>query len=148
MDIVKQAISEIRNVRNLKQISPKEPLPLQVKVNSELAYEKYFPIISKLANISSTAFVNEKVSGAATFMAGKDEFFIQLENTIDAEAERERLQKEIDYLKGFLKSVDAKLSNERFVQNAKAEVVENERRKKDDALSKISILEDSLKSLR
>jgi valyl-tRNA synthetase len=80
-------------------------------------------------------------------MAGKDEFFISLENNIDVDSERDRLGKEIDYQNGFLRSVEAKLSNERFIQNAKEEVVENERRKKEDALSKLKILEAALKSL-
>ncbi len=147
VEIIKQVVSEIRNIRNIKQISPKDALTLDIKVNTSLNYPEYLNIISKLANISESRFVNEAVAGAATFMAGKDEFFIQLENNIDAEAERERLEKEIDYLRGFLKSVDAKLSNERFVQNAKTEVVENERRKQEDALSKIQILEGSLQAL-
>ncbi len=147
IDAIKQVVSEIRNIRNIKQISPKEALPLEIKVNSGIGYDQYLTIISKLANINKTGFVNDKVSGAASFIAGKDEFFIQLANNVDAEAERERLEKEIDYLKGFLKSVEAKLSNDRFVQNAKADIVDNERRKKDDALSKIKILEDSLGSL-
>ena len=80
-------------------------------------------------------------------MAGKDEFFISLGNTIDVDLERDRLEKEIDYQNGFLRSVEAKLSNERFIQNAKEDVVENERRKKEDALSKLKILEAALKSL-
>lgn len=147
-DIVKQLISEIRNIRNTKQISPKEALGLSVKVNSTLNYKDYTNIIHKLANISEVNFVEEPIPGAGTFMAGKDEFFVPLENNIDAEAERERISKEIEYLQGFLKSVEAKLSNERFIQNAKAEVVDNERRKKEDALSKIAILEAGLKTLQ
>lgn len=146
-DIIKQVISEIRNIRNTKQISPKETLTLSVKVNSTLAYKDYVNIINKLANISEVNFVDEPIPGAGAFMAGKDEFFVPLENNIDAGAERERISKEIEYLQGFLKSVEAKLSNERFVQNAKTEVVENERRKKDDAVSKIAILEAGLKLL-
>lgn len=146
-DIVKQVISEIRNIRNTKQISPKEALNLAVKVNSELAYKEYVTIISKLANITEVNFVEEPIPGAGAFMAGKDEFFVPLDNNIDVQAERERILKEIEYLQGFLNSVEAKLSNERFVQNAKAEIVENEKRKKEDALSKIAILEAGLKSL-
>lgn len=146
-DIIKQVISEIRNIRNTKQISPKETLTLSVKVNSTLAYKDYVNIINKLANISEVNLVDEPIPGAGAFMAGKDEFFVPLENNIDAGAERERISKEIEYLQGFLKSVEAKLSNERFVQNAKTEVVENERRKKDDAVSKIAILEAGLKLL-
>ncbi len=147
IDLVKLVVSEIRNVRNAKQISPKESLPLSIRVNSSVKYNDYLSIIFKLANISSAQFVKEPVSGANTFMAGKDEFFISLENTIDVDLERDRLEKEIDYQNGFLRSVEAKLSNERFIQNAKEDVVENERRKKEDALSKLKILEAALKSL-
>jgi valyl-tRNA synthetase len=147
INLVKLVVSEIRNIRNAKQISPKEALPLSIRVNSSIKYDDYLSIIFKLANISSSQFVNEPVSGANTFMAGKDEFFISLENTIDVDSERDRLEKEIDYQNGFLSSVDAKLSNERFIQNAKEEVVENERRKKEDALSKLKILEAALESL-
>lgn len=145
--IIKQVVSEIRNIRNMKQISPKEALVLDIKTNSPIDYKKYLNIVSKLANIEKAGFVTEKVSGAASFIAGTDEFFVPLANNIDAGAEKERLEKEIDYLKGFLKSVEAKLSNERFVQNAKADIVDIERRKKEDALSKIRILENGLADL-
>lgn len=148
VEVIKQVISEIRNIRNTKQISPREALPLDIKVNTSINYTEYLNIIYKLANISESKFVTEPVAGAATFMAGKDEFFISLANNIDVVAEKERLEKEIDYLNGFLRSVDAKLSNERFVQNAKLEVIENERRKKNDALSKIKILEAGLRALQ
>ena len=104
-------------------------------------------MIGKLANISGVNFVNEKIQGASVFMAGTDEFFVSLADNIDVNAERERLLKEIEYLQGFLRSVESKLLNERFVQNAKPEVVENERRKQEDAQSKIRILEDSLQTL-
>jgi valyl-tRNA synthetase len=147
IEIIKQVISEVRNIRNIKQISPKEALPLDIKINSSIDYKVYLNMIAKLANISETSFVTDKVAGASVFMAGTDEFFVSLADNIDADAERERLEKEIEYLKGFLKSVDAKLSNERFVQNAKPEVVDNERKKLEDAQSKIRILEDSLQAL-
>ncbi|WP_411274420.1 valine--tRNA ligase [Daejeonella sp.] len=147
VQIIKQAVSEIRNIRNIKQISPKESLTLAIKANSTIEYKNYLNIISKLGNIGDLGMVDEKVSGAASFIAGTDEFFVPLADSLDLDAEKERLEKELDYLKGFLKSVEAKLSNERFVQNANATVVENERRKKDDALSKIKILDDSLAGL-
>lgn len=143
-EVVKELISEVRNVRNTRQISPKEALPLSIKVNTTLNYEKWTTIIFKLANISEIELVNEKIAGAANFMVGKDEFFIILNENVDLEAERERLQKELAYLQGFLKSVDAKLSNERFVQNAKPEIIANERNKKADAESKINIITESL----
>ncbi|MXV15008.1 valine--tRNA ligase [Hufsiella ginkgonis] len=142
---VKQLISEIRNLRNSKQLSPKEALPLTVKSGSDTDYQVYKDIIVKLANVSEVAISEEKVTGAASFLVGRDEFFVSIPTgLIDAESERERITKEIGYLRGFLKSVDAKLSNERFVANAKPEVVENERNKKADAEAKIRILEENV----
>jgi len=147
VEILKQVVAEIRNVRNTKQISPKDALPLSLKVNSGLDYSKWLNIIGKLTNVDAFDFVTEKVSGAANFMVGNDEFFIQLNETIDVEAEKERLNADLVYLQGFLKSVDAKLSNERFVQNAKPEIIQNERNKKADAEGKIKIIQESLGEL-
>lgn len=146
-ELVKDVISEVRNVRNTRQISPKEALPLSVKVNSSLVYENWADVIFKLANVSELELVNDKIAGAANFMVGNDEFFILLNENIDLEAEKERLTKELEYLQGFLKSVDAKLSNERFVQNAKPEIIANERNKKADAESKINSITESLNAL-
>ncbi|KQM77242.1 valine--tRNA ligase [Pedobacter sp. Leaf216] len=143
-EVIKTVVAEIRNVRNQKQISPKEALPLNIKVNSDLDYEKWLNIVFKLANVSEAEIVNDKIVGATAFMAGKDEFFIPLTESIDVEAERERLNADLIYLQGFLKSVDSKLSNERFVQNAKPEIIANERNKKADAEAKIKIIEESL----
>jgi valyl-tRNA synthetase len=84
---------------------------------------------------------------AITVVVGKDKFYIKSQAPVDTAAQREQLQKEVDYLKGFLLSVEKKLSNERFVQNAKPEVVEIERRKKADAEEKIKGLEESLEAL-
>jgi valyl-tRNA synthetase len=101
-----------------------------------------------LANINQVEFVNDKIPGAVNFMVGNDEFFIHLNEAIDIDAEIERLNGELVYLQGFLKSVDAKLSNERFVQNAKPEIIQNERNKKADAESKINTIEESLAALK
>ena len=147
VEAIKQTVSEVRNIRNSKQISPKEALPLAVKINSDIVYADYFGIINKLANIAEVTIVNDKLEGATNFIIGRDEFFVTLAGNIDVEAERERITKELVYLNGFLKSVNAKLSNERFVQNAKAEVIANEKNKKADAEAKIEILENNLKSL-
>ena len=118
-----------------------------MKVNSDIPYANYLNMVTKLANVKEVTFVRDKPLGSTAFMVGTDEFFMTLHETLDVDAERERLTKEIDYLQGFLKSVDAKLSNERFVKNAKAEVVDIERRKKEDAEAKIKMLEDSLSVL-
>ena len=143
-EVIKTVIAEIRNVRNQKQISPKEALPLSLKVNSDIDYEKWLNIVFKLANVSEAEIVSDKIVGATAFMAGKDEFFIPLSENIDVDAERIRLNADLVYLQGFLKSVDAKLGNERFVQNAKPEIIDNERNKKADAEAKIKIIEESL----
>ena len=145
-EIVQQIISEIRSIRNTKGISPKVALPLAISTSS-IDFTKYEQSIVKLANVADFSLVNEKVQGAVSFLAGKTECFVSLENNIDVEAEKDRISKEIHYLKGFLVGVEKKLSNERFVQNAKPEIVENEKNKKSDAETKIKILEDSLSSL-
>lgn len=147
IEITKQVTTEIRNTRNSKQISPKEALNLSVISNSGINYSKYKAIICKLGNIAEFDMVNEKVSGAVSFMVSKDEFYIPLANNIDPVAESERLNKEKEYLNGFLKSVEAKLSNERFMKNAKPEVIEIELKKKADAEAKLKILHDNLTSL-
>lgn len=147
MDVVQQVIAQVRNIRNSKGLSPKETLPLAVKVNSAINYQQYSVIIKHIANITELGFVNETIAGAANFVAGTDEFFVTLNIEIDVKAEKERLEKEREYLTGFLRSVDAKLANERFVSNAKPEVVENERKKKADAEAKLKIVEENLKGL-
>lgn len=147
VEVIKTLVAEIRNVRNTKQISPKEALPLAIKVNSAIDYEKWLNIVFKLANISQVELVNDKIAGAVSFMVGNDEFFIHLNEDVDIDAERERLNTELDYLNGFLKSVNAKLGNERFVQNAKPEIIQNERNKQADAEGKIKIIEESLAAL-
>ena len=144
---VKQLVTEVRNVRNSKQISPKDKLPLAIKTNSGIDYPLFEAIITKLANLEAVEYTGVKINGANAFLVGTDEFFIALADNIDVDAERERLLAELEYLQGFLKSVNAKLQNERFVQNAKPEIVENEQKKKADAETKIAIIEDSLSAL-
>ncbi|OKS85314.1 valine--tRNA ligase [Mucilaginibacter polytrichastri] len=147
VEAVKQIISGIRNIRNSKQISPKEVLQLSLKANSAVNYTAYLPMVIKLGNIGTIDFVNEQVSGAASFMVLTDEFYIPLAENIDPVAETERLQKEMEYLNGFLKSVNAKLGNERFMQNAKPDIIENEQKKRADAEAKLKLIQDSLTAL-
>ena len=147
VELVKQIIAQVRNIRQNKQISPKETLKLLAKSNSGVDYNTYKYIIVKLANLSELSFVNEKVSDAVSFLVSTDEFFIPLEQTVDVEAEKERLEKEKIYLEGFLKSVDAKLSNERFMANAKPDIIENELKKKADAEAKLKIANENLSGL-
>jgi valyl-tRNA synthetase len=147
IDFVKQIVTEIRNIRNKKQIPQKEPLTLSIKVNSGLNYHSYKSIISKAANIEKIEIINEKLTGATAFLVSTDEFFLPLNETIDIASELERLQKEKDYLLGFLKSTDAKLKNEKFMSNARPEIIANELKKKADAEAKLAIVNSSLLSL-
>jgi valyl-tRNA synthetase len=137
----------VRNIRNNKQISPKETLTLAVKANSGIDYKKYEPIIAKLGNISTLDLFAGKVSGAVNFMVSTDEFYVPLTETLDPLAESIRLQKEKEYLTGFLKSVDAKLGNERFMSNAKPDIIEVELKKKADTEAKLKILDENLSAL-
>jgi valyl-tRNA synthetase len=147
IDIVKQVITDIRNVRNTKQISPKETLSLSVKINSGINYAQYQSIIAKMGNISEFNIVSDKIDGATNFMVYKDEFYVPLNENVDPRAEKEKLIKEKEYLEGFLRSVEAKLSNERFMKNAKPEIIENELKKKADAEAKLKIVNDKLSGL-
>ncbi|SHN12721.1 valine--tRNA ligase [Mucilaginibacter sp. OK098] len=147
VEIVKQIITQVRNIRNAKQISPKEKLELSVKANSGVAYKNYELIITKLGNISAFDFVADKVPQAAGFMVSTDEFYVPLNESIDPVAECAKLQKEKEYLIGFLKGVNSKLGNERFMSNAKPDIIEVELKKKADAEAKLKILEENLSAL-
>jgi valyl-tRNA synthetase len=147
VELIKLIITQIRNIRNNKKLSPKESLPLSVKENSAVPYKTYEQIIKKLGNISTLDVVNEAVNGAVSFLVTTDEFFVPLNESVDPAAEAIRLQKEKDYLTGFLKSVNSKLGNERFMANAKPDVIEVELKKKADAEAKLKILDDNLAAL-
>ena len=144
---IKQVVTQIRNVRNSKQISPKETLQLAAKPSGNINYSTYGSIISKLGNVTELTTVEDKITGAISFMVGTDEFFIPMEETIDPAVECERLKKEKEYLDGFLRSVNAKLSNERFMSNAKPDIIDNELKKKADAEAKLKIIEENLTAL-
>lgn len=145
-DIVAEVVSSIRNFRKQKQIPNKEQLSLLVKENKKLC-RNMDAIICKLGNVDSIEYVSEKPSGAYSFMVKANEYFVPLSDSINVEAEIEKLQKELDYTKGFLKSVEAKLSNEKFVQNAPQALVDKERKKQADAKAKIEILADKITAI-
>lgn len=141
-----EVITQIRNIRTQKKIAPKEQLTLFVRVTSAEAI--VLPaILKKLANLSEIGVVQENLAGAVPFVAGTTEYFVPMDGKMDVEAERERLSKELEYNKGFLQSVAKKLANERFVQNAKPEVIALERQKQQDAETKIKAIEEQLQSL-
>jgi valyl-tRNA synthetase len=142
-----EIITEIRNFRNSKGISPKESMTLFVKTGEQILVKSFWPIIKKLSNLSEVAMTTEKIQSAAGFVVKSTEFFIPLEGKIDTEKERELLLKELAYQKGFLAAVEKKLSNEKFVASAPEKVIEMERKKKEDAEAKILSFETALKNM-
>ena len=147
-EIIFEVISKVREIRSSKGLSPKIELPLFVKTATPDRFTPLQGIIQKLANTSALTVVTEEVDGATAFVVKADKFFVELAEEIDVEAEIERLMSEIAYQQGFLKAVDAKLANEKFVQHAKPDVVERERQKKADAESKIQSLQEALNQLK
>jgi valyl-tRNA synthetase len=144
---VKETISAIRTVRKNREISKKEKLNLLIRSGKDNLSAEFLPVISKLCNLSEIKFVALKQEGAASFMVGTSEYFIPLGGNLDVEAEIAKIKEEVEYQRGFLGSVMKKLDNERFVNNAPASVLELERKKKNDAESKIKSLEEAIKSL-
>lgn len=143
-EVTKEIISRIRNFRSEKGLSPKESLTLIVKSSDIL---ENIATIKKLANISQIKNQLNENEPSYTFLVGKLEFAIPFTQTIDTEAEKAKILEDIAYLEGFLKSVNAKLSNEKFVNGAPQKVVEMERKKQSDTLEKLTILKESLKKL-
>ena len=145
IEYAKEVIAGVRGVRASKNIPQKDTLSLKVLAAQTPAQES---VILKLANLDSITVSAEKDPAAASFMVGTTEFNVPLTQNIDVKAEIERLEKELDYLRGFLASVMKKLSNERFVNNAPANVVEVERQKQADAETKIKNIEQTLAALK
>jgi valyl-tRNA synthetase len=141
-----QTVSEVRNLRSARGISPRQPLTLYVKTEDALP-GAFVPVICKLANLSGIHPGRPHEKTAVTLLVNTTEFSIPLEGQINIEAERETLLKELNYQRGFLESVNKKLSNERFVAGAPPAVVENERKKKADAEARIKALEEQLSRL-
>ena len=142
---VKEIISGVRNVRNEKNIAQKEPLHLMVKGSYD---NEFNGCITKMANLTSIKDTDTKIDGAVTFMVKSAEFYIELGDLVNVEEELQKLNEELEYNKGFLSSVMKKLNNERFVQGAPEKVVNIERQKRDDAETKIKVLEERIASLK
>lgn len=142
-EITAELISGVRNYRQTKGISPREAVEVYTNA-SEFANEA---VVRKLANVSEIHFGQKTDKPSFTFLVGATEVSIPLSENLDLGEEKAKTEEELKYLKGFLISVDKKLSNEKFVANAKPEIVEVERKKQKDALDKIAILEEKLKSL-
>ena len=142
----KKLISEIRSIRKNKNISFKEQLELKVIAASDSS-RRYDQVVLKLTNLKHIEYVSQKVENSLSFVLGANEYFIPFEEEVDLDVEKAKLKEEIDYQEGFLNSVEKKLSNSRFVDNAPKEVVAIEKKKQADAQAKIEVLKKQLASL-
>jgi valyl-tRNA synthetase len=144
---IKEVVSAVRTVRKSKEIPLKEQVGLLI-LSAEKDYDhELLPVVAKLCNVSEIKFVSEKQEGATSFLVGTTEYFIPLAGKIDVEGELAKIREDIEYNRGFLVNVMKKLENERFINNAPANVLDLERKKKSDAESKIKSLEERMKEL-
>ncbi|MFT5904055.1 MAG: valyl-tRNA synthetase, partial [Flammeovirgaceae bacterium] len=141
-----EVITSVRNIRKQNNIPNKEKLKLEVRGEEEREKE-FHCLIEKLCNLESIEKVSELPAQAFTFVMGGAEYGVPFEGAVDAAEQAEKIKEELNYTKGFLKTVQKKLSNERFVSAAPEQVVANERKKEADAAAKIAVLEDQLKGM-
>jgi len=146
-EVASEVISGIRTIRKKKNISFKETIDLSV-INNDKVSTQFDAVIKKLGNISEYNYISEKIEGALTFRVKSNEYFIPISGVINVEEEIVKLTEELKYTEGFLKSVQGKLKNERFVNSAPEKVVAIEKQKEADALSKIETIKSSLASLK
>ena len=143
-ETTKQIIAGVRTVRLQKNIPNRDTLTLQIVGAHDNTNDC---VITKLTNLSQIDIVTEKDANSITFLVGTTEYAVPLGNNIDVEAELAKLNEDLKYMQGFLRTVMGKLSNERFVNNAPAQVVELERKKQADAESKIKSIEERIAAL-
>jgi valyl-tRNA synthetase len=145
--VLQNAITSIREARAKNNIKPKDPITLHLQTQDKDLYLEVKDILLKQVNATDLRIVNESVPGSLAVVVGRDTFHVESMVEIDSDSQRLTLEKDLQHLKGFLDSVNKKLSNERFVSNAKPEVVALEKRKKEDAEARIRAIEESLANL-
>lgn len=145
---LKEIITAIRDARNKHNIKPKDIIELFIETENEGSYGAIKNILCKQANAKSLYFSSQPENSSVTIVSGKEKIYLVANTEVDVNAQRGKLMKDLTYLKGFLNTIEKKLSNDRFVQNAKEEVIELERRKKSDTEAKILAIEESLSSLQ
>jgi valyl-tRNA synthetase len=144
---LKEIITAIRDARNKNQLKPKESIKLHIQTETNENYRDIQQILMKQVNAETIQFTSNQPANSITVVVQKDKFYLETTTQLDTGSQKDQLLKDLEYLKGFLVSVEKKLNNERFVQNAKPEVIETERKKKADAEEKIKVIEESLASL-
>jgi valyl-tRNA synthetase len=145
--LLKEVITAIRDARSKAQLKPRDSIQLHILAENEAVYRPIIHILGKQVNAGSVSFTKTNVPGTITVVVQKDKFFLETDAALDKGSQREQLEKDLEYLKGFLISVDRKLGNAKFVNNAKPEVVDMERKKKADAEARIRVIEESLGTL-
>ena len=145
-NILKEIITAIRDTRNKNQIKPKEKIKLHILTEHRQQYSLIEEILAKQAN-ADIFYTHDNIENCLSVLINKDKFFLETEQAVNSSVQKDQLLKDLQYLKGFLTSVDKKLSNQKFVQNAKSDVIELERKKKADAETKIKIIEESLSTI-
>ena len=145
--LLKDVITSIRDTRNKQQLKPKETIVLFIETENAAVYDGITGILAKQVNAKTISFTSGPVMGCTTSVIGKDKFYMQTEQPVNTGQQKDDLLKELNHLKGFLIAVEKKLGNEKFVQNAKPEVLALEQKKKADAEMKINIIEESLAGL-
>jgi valyl-tRNA synthetase len=144
---LKKVISALRDARNKNQIKPKDPIKLHIQADQITGYQSIENILLKQVNAENITYTKEAVSNTIVVAVEKDKFFIETEKQLDSATLKTELLKDLDHQQKFLESVLKKLSNERFVQNAKPEVIALEQKKQADSEARIKTIEDSLKNL-
>ena len=145
--LLKNVISTLRDARNKNQIKPKDAIDLHIQSENNTAYQTIQNILAKQVNAKSVAYTNTAIGSSIVVALEKDKFYLVADQAIDTASLKENLLKDLEHQKGFLASVDKKLSNEKFVQNAKPEIIAIEQKKKADALARIQTIEESLAQL-
>jgi len=146
-ELLKKVISSLRDARNKNQVKPKDTIQLHIQTATAAAYTGIENILSKQVNAATISFTSEPVANTIVVAVEKDKFYLESERQLDSAALKNDLLKDLQHQQGFLVSVQKKLSNERFVQNAKPEVIELERKKQSDAEDRIRTIEESLAAL-
>jgi valyl-tRNA synthetase len=146
-ELLKQVITTIRDARNKNNIKPKESIVLRIQTEDHSAYKTFGPILQKQVNADEISYTTENFSAAIIVAVERDKFFIRGGQETGTAARKEDLEKDLAYQKKFLSSVQKKLNNEQFMQNAKPEIVDMERKKQADAEARIKTIEESLQNL-
>jgi valyl-tRNA synthetase len=142
--VLKEVITAIRDAKNKNRIKPKDKIKLHIQSDNKEIFEGIENILYKQINAESVSFTSDIITNSITVVVNKNKFYIETEKEYDPGSQKEQLLKDLEHLKGFLNSVEKKLSNGKFVQNANPGILALERKKKEDTETKIKVIEESL----